>query len=236
MQALALPQLLPAALMGAGTLMQMDAAEREADEKRTVMNRQMEREEKASGRAAELVQQEGQRYGQEQRMQDLTDRENQVFQRTSQDIAGAGGATIDAAGKSANVSEDFLKTKAARAIDESTRLTAIAREAAKTRAPGLLNMDDSLSMARLAGDTRNLWGTARNMNRAAGMQSAAVRAPAYGALGKIASSIGGSMMAGGGFGGGGGAELGEGVMSGVDGWDAALARAKPAKLSGGISF
>jgi hypothetical protein len=43
--------------------------------------------------------------------------------QTQADLQGAGGATINAAADAGNVSEDFLKTKAARAIEENTRLT-----------------------------------------------------------------------------------------------------------------
>jgi hypothetical protein len=40
--------------------------------------------------------------------------------QTQADLQGAGGAAINAAADAGNVSDDFLKTKAARAIEETT--------------------------------------------------------------------------------------------------------------------
>jgi hypothetical protein len=131
------------------------------------------------------------------RQQGLQQAEDKTLAQTQADLQGAGGATINAAADAGNVSDDFLKTKAARAIEETTRLSDQAREAAKVRAPGQLQMDDSLSMARLAGSLQDLWGTTKNLAGANGMDAQSVQAPGYGQLGRVASAVGTSMASNG---------------------------------------
>lgn len=181
--------LLAAGLSAAGTVAQMQAAEDERNQKRQILNRQLERDDQASQKSNEQVLQEGQRYAQANRQQGLQDAEDQTYKQTQADLQGAGGANIGTAGEAGNVSEDFLKTKAARAIDEGNRLTQVARETAKSRAPGQLQMGDSLSMANLAGNLQNLWGTTKNMSGATNLDAQDVSMPMYGQLGKVASAV-----------------------------------------------
>lgn len=186
---------LATALAAAGTGAQVVAANEEKQDRRSILNRQMEANEQATKKSVDMVEDEGQRYSQEARLAGLEQAEKKTFDQTQADLAGAGGATISTATQAGNVSDDFLKTKAARAIDEGTRLTSIAREAAKGRAPGALNLDDSLSLAGMQGDMRSMWGTTKNMARANSIDAENVEAPAYGALGSIASAAGTGMAA-----------------------------------------
>lgn len=190
-------QAVPAIIALAGTAASMSAANRQEKERRQILNRQLEREDQATDRSTALVNDEAQRYSMQNRQQGLQEAERKTYDQTQSDLQGAGGASISAAADNANVSDDFLKTKAARAIDESTRLSAVAREAAKARAPGMLGLDDSLSMASMAGDMGSLWGSTKNMNRASGLQAEAVNEPAYGGLGRIATAVGGAMASSG---------------------------------------
>lgn len=190
-------QAIPYIIMAAGTAASMSAQREAQKERRSILNRQMEADEKATDQSAALAQQEGQRFSGQARAEGLQQQEQKTFDQTQADLGGAGGANIAAAADSASVSQDFLKTKAARAIDEGTRLTTIAREAAKQRAPGMLQLEDGLSMAGLSGNLQNLWGTRRNIGRAAGMDAQNVQEPGYGALGRIASAVGGGMAASG---------------------------------------
>lgn len=190
-------QAVPAIIAAVGTAASMSAANRQEKERRQILNRQLEREDQATDRSTALVNDEAQRYSMQNRQQGLQEAERKTYDQTQSDLQGAGGASISAAADNANVSDDFLKTKAARAIDESTRLSAVAREAAKARAPGMLGLDDSLSMASMAGDMGSLWGSTKNMNRASGLQAEAVNEPAYGGLGRIATAVGGAMAANG---------------------------------------
>jgi hypothetical protein len=190
-------QAIPAVIALVGTGLQMSAAHQQEKKQRNVLNRQLERDETASDKSAQMVLDEGRRYTMQNREDALQQNEQKAYDQAQADINGAGGAAISAAADNSNVSDDFLKTKAARAVEEGTRLTSIAREAAKARAPGMLGLDDSLSLAGMAGGQRNLWGTTKNMNGAAGLEASATGQPAYGALGKIATAAGGAMAASG---------------------------------------
>jgi hypothetical protein len=190
-------QAIPALIAVVGTGLQMSAAHQQEKKQRNILNRQLEREETASDKSAQMVLDEGQRYTMQNREQGLQQNEQKAYDQAQADINGAGGASISTAADNSNVSDDFLKTKAARAVEEGTRLTSIAREAAKARAPGMLGLDDSLSLAGMAGGQRNLWGGTKAMNGAAGLEASATGQPAYGALGKIATAAGGAMAASG---------------------------------------
>jgi hypothetical protein len=193
MQAAAIPMIISAL----GTAATIKGAADQRKDQRSILNRQMERQEATSKDSAEQVLQEGQRYTQDARQQALADAENQTFEQTQADIQGAGGADISTAADAGAQSDDFLKTKAARAIDEGTRLTSIAREAAKSRAPGQLRMDDSLSMAKMAGNLGHMWGGTKNLAGANSLDAQNVQEPVYGGLGKIATAMGGAMSSGG---------------------------------------
>lgn len=190
-------QALPMIIAAAGTVASMSAQQQQAREQRGILNRQLERDEQATNKSTAMVQDEGQRFSQQARQEALQGAEDKTYQQTQNDLSGAGGANIAAAASAGNVSDDFLKTKAARAIEEGTRLTSIAREAAKARAPGQVQMDDSLSLADLSGNLQNLWGSTKNMARANGMAASSVQEPGYGALGKIATAVGGGLAASG---------------------------------------
>jgi len=194
------PQMIPMVIALAGTAAQMSAQADERDERRKTLNNQLERDETATKKSIDLVQKEGQNYGMDERLAAMKAQEEQGFGQTQADMQGAGGATVNTAGDAGNVSEDFIKGKAERAVTEGTRLTSIAREAAKTRAPGSLMNEDALRRAGMAGGLQSLWGTTSNMARATGNDAAAVQAPAYGALGSIASSIAPAMGSGAGSG------------------------------------
>jgi hypothetical protein len=193
-------QAIPYIMMAVGTAMQAKASREQADDRRKILNRQLEREDDATGKAIEMVQQEGQRFDPQSRMDGLQQSEQQAYDQSQADIAGAGGAGFTTAGGSGAISSDFLQTKAARAVEEGNRLTSVARAAAKSRAPGMLNMEDGLSLSGMTGNMANLWSRTGNMGRAAGLDAEGVEPPAYGAVGGVMSSVG-SAMAGGGGGG-----------------------------------
>jgi hypothetical protein len=199
-------QAVPLIIAAAGAAMSAKAASEQRKERRTILNRELQKDSDASDQAAQQVLTEGQRFSQTNREAGLEQQEQKSYEQTQADLGGAGGANIATAADAGKLSGDFLKTKAARAIDEGTRLTSIAREAAKGRAPGMLQMDDSLSMAGLAGGLQNLWGKRKNLTRAGMMDAENVKEPGYGSLGRIATAVGGSM--GGGMGGMAGASSG----------------------------
>ncbi len=188
------PELIPLALAAGGTVMQASAQQDAADEKRSILNRQMERDDAATDKANQLVNTEGQNYGMDERTKQLATNESKIYDQTQSDLASAGaGGTLNTSGDAGNVSADFLKNKASRSIDEGTRLTSIARAAAKSRSAGGLMNDDALRRAGMASNLQNVWGTASNMDKATRADAENVQAPAYGALGSIASAIGNTM-------------------------------------------
>jgi hypothetical protein len=191
------PEYLALALAGAGTAATLIGQQQQASEKRGILNRQMEEQDRATKKNTQMVEDESQRYSMENRLQGLEDAEKKTYEQTQADLTGAGGASISAAADAGNVSDDFIKTKAARALEEGNRLTSIARESAKSRAPGLLNLDDSLSMARMKGEAGSLWGTTRNMSRANSMTADSVGPSGLATLGTIASAVGNGLAAGG---------------------------------------
>lgn len=187
---------IPLALSVGGALMQNSAKQDQLSQKRSIMNRQLERDDQATNRALDLTGQEGQRYNVDARTQALADQEQKTFDQTQSDIQGAGGGAVKTAGDAGNVSSDFLTTKAQRAVDEGTRLTSLAREAAKTRAPGMLGTTDAQSKGNLAGTLQNLWSTNNNLSRATQLDADNVEEGASGGLGALASAVGGGLAAG----------------------------------------
>lgn len=185
------PELLPALLLsGGGTALQMMAQRDQADERRAVLNRQLERDKAATDRAAQMVQNEGQNFSAQARQQALADQEQRTFDQSQSDIQGAGAGVVNTAAGNGAVSDDFLRDKAQRQVDEGDRLTAVARAAAKSRAPTQLATTDALRRANLAGELQSLWGTTKNMGSANSLDAQSVEAPLYGTLGGIASSVG----------------------------------------------
>lgn len=186
------PELAIAMAVG-GKLMEMQATQEQASERRNVLNQQLERDDKATGKAIQLVKNEGQNYDVQNRQDAIQKQEDKTYNQINTDMQGAGGGTVNTSAGDGNFSEDFLKTKAARAVDEGTRLTAIAREAAKSRSPGQIMTSDALRRAGMAGDLQNLWGSNNNMAHATGQDADAVTEPGYGALGSVASALGTGM-------------------------------------------
>lgn len=182
--------LIPLLLSGGGALLQSNAQQEQADQKRATLNQQLERDADASRKSTALVQGEGQNYGVDARRAALEDQQGKTFTQIQSDMQGAGGAgAVPTAGDAGAVSEDFLKEKAGRAVTEGTRLTDIAREAAKSRAPGQVQGSDGLRKAGLAGSLQNIFGTNTNMAHATVNDADAIQEPGYGALGSIASAI-----------------------------------------------
>ena len=185
--------LIPLLASAGGTVMQLNAQQEQAADKRRTLNRQLERDDNATDKSVSLIQDEGKRYDPQSRLQSLDTQAQEGNSQIQKDLQG--GANVETAGDAGNVSADFLRTKAARAIGEGTRLTSIAQQAAKSRAPGQLQGNDALSRAGLAGSLQNIWGTNTNMARATGNDADGIEQPGYGALGGIASSIGTGMLA-----------------------------------------
>ena len=217
-----------AALALAGTGAQMIGARQQQKKQRAILNRSMDETNKTQREASAQVLDEAKKFTPEDRMQSMRDAEQSAFSQAQQDVGGGAAANIPTA--AGNVSDAYVKSAADKAISEGNRLTAIAREAAKVRAPGPMQNAEGLRRAQLTGDLGSRWSRTRNMANAAQMDAQSVEAPWYSDLGKIASAVGSAALlapAAGAAGtagvtGANGAFLGEGMASGVGAWDAAL--------------
>lgn len=198
---------LPYILAAGGTALQMKASSDANKERRGIINAQLARDEETAKKGAALVLEEGEKLNPQTRQENLQTQENQISAQQMEDLkTGAGGGEIgsfNAAGDAGNVSSDFVKEKAARAVTEGNRLTDVAKALAKTRSSGTLQSNEALSRADLAGDLNNLYGANANLGRASSNDASAV-VPNQGlvGLGTVASmaSMIGSGMAASGFG------------------------------------
>lgn len=188
---------LPYILLGGTTLLQLNAQQEAADQKRRILNNQMTQNEKATDRAISLVQQEGLNFSPEARQQALAAQEQATYDQAAKDLKlGAGGGAIDTAGGQSNVSAGYVKALADKELGETSRLSQVAREQAKVRAPIQLGQTDSLRRADMASNLQNIFGGARNMSGAAGLDAQAVEEPAYGAIAGALGNIGAQYLAG----------------------------------------
>ena len=81
---------------------------------------------------------------------------------------------------------DFLKAKADKALSEGQRLSAIAQQLSRVRAPGQVAANDSERRAGVQGNIGSMWSTTGNLNRATELDAQNVQEPWWGQLGKVA--------------------------------------------------
>lgn len=194
----------PYIIMAAGTAASMQAQRQQNKERRAILNQSMAETDQARQQAADVITKEGAKYTPDQRMAEMQAQEQAMYDRAMQD-RGQSGATIDTAGDAGNVSADFVKAKADRQLQEGERLTAIAREIARTRAPGQQLAEEGMRRADVTGQAGSIWSRARAMANARQLDAQGVEEPLYGTVGRLAAAIGGSM--------GGGAAGGAGKMT-----------------------
>jgi len=189
-------QLLPMALSLGGYLMNSNAQQEAADEKRNILNQQLARDEAAQKKSTQMVTDEAKNFSGDKRLNDMATNEQAISTQQNADLqAGAGGnqvGSFDTSGDAGNVSEDFIKGKAQKAVSEGNRLTSLAREIAKTRAPGVLQNNEAERRADLSSTLQNLFGSNSNMAKATENDANSVQADT--GLGSLASAIGMGMM------------------------------------------
>jgi hypothetical protein len=180
--------------MAGGTAAQMHGADKMEEEQKRILNRSMEETQKTQDQASADVAMEGANFSPEKRALDLAAQEQGAIQRAQADLSGTEGIVQSAT--KGNVSADFLKGKADKAISEGNRITDVVRESAKLRAPGQQMAEESIRRGALAGDLGSKWSSAGGMSRAAMLDAEGVEMPSIGQLGQIASMVG-SVWAGG---------------------------------------
>lgn len=201
-----------AALYAGGTVADQMAKQKAEGERRSILNKAFEDNRRTTEKSAQMLADEGAKMTGDARQAAMADQEAAAYAQTQKDLSGAGGDLVGSA-TGGNVSSDFMKAKADKALSEGNRLTAIAKEAAKVRSPGDIMMTERQRQADLLGRTGSMWGRAKNMTGAAIEDAQAVREPWYGTAGKIAKQAA-MMYAMSAMGGAGGAAGGAGGASG----------------------
>lgn len=187
---------IPAAywIMAAGTAAKMAGDRQQQREQRGILNRALDQTQKTQNATQSMIANEGAKYAGGARADALQAQEAAALNRTQADLQGAPVvATTQPAGR---MSADYLRSKAQSTATEGDRLTAIAREAAKVRAPGQLLQTEGQRGADVHSQVGSMLGSDANMARAAQTDAAGVQAPIWGQLGGLAATIA-SMYAGG---------------------------------------
>jgi hypothetical protein len=186
-------------LLAGGTALQMIGARQQQRERRGILNRAFDANEADTRRGTQdVVQEATQNAAPEARLRAMQGAEDATFGRTQADIAGAGGTLVDTAAGAGTMSPDFVRARADRALAEGDRMTAIARELAKVRAPGDVATNDSIRRSALSERLGSMWNTNRQRGNAAQMDAEAVQMPLYGELGQLGAMVGTAAALGGG--------------------------------------
>ena len=202
-------------ILAAGGMLANQAGERQAArERRSILNQSLERTDKTQEKATQALVGEGENYG-AKRQDAFQQQEQTALAQALKDVGardqtGAGASLIDTVGDAGAVSGDFLKAKADRAVSEGNRLTSIARELSKVRAPGQQLNEEGLRRANLTEQIGSDYASNNAFARVAGLDAGEVDTPLYGKVGKIASAIGSAWA--GGAGGAAGGAISQGAM------------------------
>lgn len=191
----------PYIVMALGTAANIAGQQSQQREQRRILNRALDDTEKTQKEGAQMVLDQAGKLSPLQRQQAMADQEAATYDQAQKDLAGrmdagGAGAIIDTAGSAGNVSQDFVKARADKAISEGNRLMDVAREAAKVRAPGQVMTSEGQQVADLMGRLGSKYGANRNMGQAATMDAQSVDTPLYGKLGKVAQMVGSIWAAG----------------------------------------
>jgi hypothetical protein len=189
-------QLAALALSVGGTGASIYGQQQQANQRRDIANQQLQRTAKAQEETDAKIATEGQQYAPDARTDALKDQQAQTFAQETKDV-GTAPTIIEGAGDGGNVSSDYLSAKADTALAEGNRLTALARELSKTRAPSQLNATEALRRANLSSDLGSIWGADKREANAATLDAQNVAEPWYGSLGKLASAAGSAYLASG---------------------------------------
>lgn len=182
--------LIAGGLAAAGTAAEMAAARQQANRRRGILNEAFAMKNAKADKANDLVLDAGKDMAATNRLAEMQGQEDQNYLQSMTDLKGngAGGDLINTAGDGGNVSAEFVKAKADRAIGETQRMTAMARELAKIRAPGQMITNQGLRRADAQERAGSIWGDASNMMDAYGQDAQAVQEPWYGNMGRLAKT------------------------------------------------
>lgn len=182
----------------AATAVELAGQQEQKRERRNILNASLADAEKTQKDAIGQVQTEAEQLSPEARAQQMALAERQAYDGTMGDILGAGGAAIDTAAGNGATSADFTRALDERRGAENARLSAIARELAKVRAPQDVATQTAMRRSAMAERLGSIWSSQRGRSDAARLDAEAVDVPAYGQLaGLVKTGIGAYAGAGG---------------------------------------
>lgn len=172
----------------AATAAEMVGQNEQRQDRRRILNASLADTENTQRGAVQQVQEEAEQLSPQARMRQMADAERQVYDRSMADIRGAGGAAIDTAGGAGAVSSDFTRALESRRGSENARLSAIASELAKVRAPQDVATEAALRRGSMAEQIGSMWSGLRGRADAAQLDAEAVEQPLYGQLAGLAKT------------------------------------------------
>lgn len=196
----------PLSLLGGGLPASIQGERQAAIERRRLLNQAMQRTSETQDKTTAQILQEAQALDPTKRLQALNDQAAAAEQGIGTDLSESGAtdangnAIIDTAGDSGAVSKEYLAAKADKALSEGARLTALAKAAARSRAPTQLTQEEAQRRAALLGEVGSEWSTAKNLNNANQLDAESVQLPWWGQVGKLATRVGAAIASGGSWG------------------------------------
>lgn len=176
-----------------GTALQMQGQREQRKDRSRILGQAMTDADQAQEQAIQQVTTEADMLAPERRLQDMRAAEDATYARTMDDL---GGITLQPSQAAGAVSPAFEQLSARRAGEESGRMSTLARELAKLRAPGQVAVDGSMRRGAMSEALSSMFNSQRNRSRAAQLDAEAVDMPTYGQLGQLIAMAGSAYMAG----------------------------------------
>lgn len=176
-----------------GTALQMQGQREQRKDRSRILGQAMNDADQAQESAIQQVTSEADMLAPQRRMEDMRAAEDATYDRTMQDV---GGITLQPSQAAGAVSPAFEQLSARRAGEEGARMSALARELAKLRAPGQVQTEGSMRRGAMSEALSSMFSSQRNRSRAAQMDAESVDMPGYGQLGQLISMAGSAYLAG----------------------------------------
>lgn len=186
----------PYIAMAVGAAVKNQAEKQQADQQRSQYNAALARTDATQKKSNTMVEGEADKLSPIARAAAMSMQTDQNAAGAKADLAASGAtdaggnAIIDTSGDHGAVSKEFLTAKADRALSEGARLTSIAQQLAKVRAPGQLVEQEGQDRANLSEQMGSMWDTTNHLNGANTATAQGIQLPAYAALGDVAQAAG----------------------------------------------
>lgn len=184
-------------LLLGGTAAQMAAARQQQQKQKKVLQRAFDKNDETVGDATQQVLEAGKEMTGGARSDAMRAAAEASSARTMSDLTGAGADVIDTAGDTGNVSDAFRQGKAAAQAGEVDRLSRIAQEVGRARAPSEVMANEALARSALAERLGSTFRSNQARTQAAGLDAESIDLPWYGYAGQLASLVGGMGLASG---------------------------------------